>query len=334
MRAMEISPHRFCVAPMLDVTDRHCRYFLRQLSRRARLYTEMVTTGALLHGDAARHLRFDASERPLALQLGGCEPDELARCARFAADAGYDEVNLNVGCPSDRVQSARFGACLMRQPQRVADCVAAMRAAASLPVTVKCRIGVDDQEDYEDLLRFVDAVASAGCKTFLVHARKAWLQGLSPRENRESPPLRYDLVYRLKRERPALEIVLNGGIKTLAEAHVHLSHVDGVMLGRAAYDNPYLLAFVDAEIFGETRTAPARLQIIAAMRAYLAHELASGTPLRHMTRHLLGLYQGLPRARAWRRTLTEGAISAAAGLEVVQAALAWVEPEQALGIAA
>lgn len=334
MRAMEISPHRFCVAPMLDVTDRHCRYFLRQLSRRARLYTEMVTTGALLQGDAARHLRFDPSEQPLALQLGGAEPSELARCARLAADWGYDEVNLNAGCPSDRVQSARFGACLMREPARVADCVAAMHAASGLPVTVKCRIGVDEQEDYADLLRFVDTVAAAGCDTFLVHARKAWLQGLSPKENREIPPLRYELVYQLKRERPALQIVLNGGIKSLAQAREHLRHVDGVMLGRAAYDNPYLLAAVDHEIFGEARAAPPRLQVIAAMRAYLAAELANGTPLRHMTRHLLGLYQGLPRARAWRRTLTEGAVAAGAGLEVVQAALTCVEPEQLLDLAA
>ncbi len=326
--------HRFCVAPMLDVTDRHCRYFLRQLTRHALLYTEMVTTGALLRGDTARHLRFHPLEHPLGLQLGGSDPRALAACARLAADWGYDEVNLNVGCPSDRVQSARFGACLMAEPGLVADCVAAMRAASPLSVTIKCRIGVDEQEDYVDLLRFVDRVAAAGCKTFIVHARKAWLKGLSPKENREIPPLRHEVVHRLKQERPQLEIILNGGIKTLEEVQTHLQHVDGVMLGRAAYDNPYLLACVDLKLFAADRHPPSRLEIIESLLGYFAHELSVGTPLKHMTRHLLGLYQGLPGARGWRRQLSENAVQPDAGPNVLMAALACVEPGRALRLAA
>ncbi|MGH8530855.1 MAG: tRNA dihydrouridine(20/20a) synthase DusA [Nevskiales bacterium] len=299
--------HRFCVAPMMDWTDRHCRFFLRQFSRHARLYTEMVTTGALLRGDAARHLQFHPTEHPLALQLGGAEPQALAACARLAEDWGYDEVNLNVGCPSDRVQSARFGACLMAEPALVGDCIASMAAATRLPVTVKCRIGIDDQEDYASLRQFVDTVADAGCTTFIVHARKAWLNGLSPKENREIPPLRYEVVHQLKHERPDLCIVLNGGMRDLDEAATQLQGLDGIMLGRAAYQNPYILAAVDQRFFADARLPPGRAAVLEAMLPYLSQIAADGTPLRHVLRHMLGLFQGQPGARAWRRALSEHA---------------------------
>jgi len=280
---------------MMDWTDRHCRYFLRQVSSRARLYTEMITTGALLHGDVPRHLEFDASEHPVAVQLGGSEPDELARCARMAEEWGYDEVNLNVGCPSERVQRGAFGACLMAEPGLIADCVRAMREAVKIPVTVKHRIGLDRVESYEFMREFVVRVAAAGCRTFIVHARNAVLKGLSPKENREIPPLRYDFVHRLKREHPALDIVINGGIVTLAQAEAQLAHVDGVMIGRAAYHDPWILA-------DPGRTRP---QVVHAMVAYAAREVARGTALRHVTRHILGLYQGRPGARQWRRLLSD-----------------------------
>jgi tRNA-dihydrouridine synthase A len=303
-----VSPWQVLVAPMMDWTDRHCRYFHRLLSPHARLYTEMVTTGAVLHGDRARLLGFDAAEHPLALQLGGHEPAELAACARIGADLGYDEINLNVGCPSDRVQSGRFGACLMREPALVADGVAAMRAAVSdlgrhVPVTVKCRIGVDDQDDYEDLHRFAEVLVGAGLEVLIVHARKAWLHGLSPKENREIPPLNYARVYQLKREFPQLTVVINGGIVEAAAARQHLQQVDGVMLGRAAYHDPYVLARVDHELFGTP--LPERDDVLARMKPYIDAHIRGGDNLNHVGRHLLGLYLGLPGARAFRRHLSE-----------------------------
>jgi len=302
------APWRFCVAPMMDWTDRHCRVFHRLLSRRARLYTEMVTAQAVVRGDRQRLLGFSPVERPLALQLGGCEPALLAQAAVIGADWGYDEINLNVGCPSDRVQEGRFGACLMAEPALVADCVAAMRAAApaGVEVTVKHRIGIDDQEDEAALDRFVATVAEAGCRVFLVHARKAWLSGLSPKENREIPPLRYELVHRLKARRPGLTVVLNGGLADLAQAQAHLPLVDGVMLGRAAYQDPWILAGVDPLLFGESAPAESRAEAVEALAAYAAEEAARGVPLKSIARHVLGLANGLPGARAWRRTLSEG----------------------------
>lgn len=315
--------HRLCVAPMMEWTDRHCRVFHRQLTRRALLYTEMVTAEAVLHGDRARLLGFEAIEQPLALQLGGSDPAKLAAAARIGADMGYDEINLNVGCPSDRVQDGRFGACLMAEPELVAECVAAMRAVvpAGIAVTVKCRIGIDEQDGEADFQRFVDTVSRAGCGIFIVHARKAWLKGLSPKENREIPPLDYDRVHRLKRARPDLVIVINGGITTLTEAQAHLTHVDGVMLGRAAYQTPYILADVDRVLFGDAGPPPARADVVEAMLPYIARHLASGGRLNNITRHMLGLYHGRPRARAFRRHLSEHAIGAAARMDVLTEAL-------------
>ena len=323
--------HRFCIAPMMDWSDRHCRYFWRLLTRRAVLYTEMVTTGALLHGDRERFLHFNPEEHPVALQLGGSNPAELAECARFAEAQGYDEVNLNCGCPSDRVQSGMFGACLMAQPALVADCVAAMREACDIPVTVKHRIGIDDMEDYAGMLGFVEALAEAGCSTFIVHARKAWLQGLSPKENREIPPLHYDYVYRLKQEHPELEIIINGGITSLAACQEHLVEVDGVMLGREAYHNPFMLAQIDRVLFGDTAAAPSRGNVVARLLPYVRDQLARGTSLHHMTRHILGLYQGVPGARRFRRHLSEHAFKPDAGLAVLEDAVALVnEPPETL----
>lgn len=306
---------------MMDWTDRHDRFFLRLISRRALLYTEMVTTGAVLHGDRQRLLGFDASEHPVAVQLGGSEPAELAEAARIAADFGYDEVNLNVGCPSDRVQSGRFGACLMREPHLVARCVEAMRRAVSVPVTVKCRIGVDEQEPEEALPAMALALREAGCETLIVHARKAWLEGLSPKENRDIPTLDYPLVYRLKQAMPDMEIVINGGIATLDEAAQHLAHVDGAMLGRAAYQNPYLLAEVDARFFGERASPLTRHEVLEAFLPYVQRELAHGTHLHAMTRHILGLFQGQPGARAFRRHISENAPRPGAGIEVIREAM-------------
>ena len=313
-------PWRLCVAPMMDWTDRHCRFFHRLLSPNARLYTEMVTAPAVLHGDRERLLGFDPSEHPVALQLGGSEPHELAAAARVGESQGYEEINLNVGCPSDRVQSGRFGACLMREPALVADCIAAMRAAVSVPVTVKCRLGVDEQDEYEDLERFVESVRATGCRVFVVHARKAWLEGLSPKENREIPPLNYARVYRLKREFPELTIVINGGIASVADVHEHLAHVDGVMLGRVAYHEPYRLAEIEREIFGTP--PPDRDAVLERLKPYVAAHLARGDRLQHITRHILGLYQGLPGARAFRRLLSERAHRAEAGYEIVEQAIA------------
>jgi tRNA-dihydrouridine synthase A len=316
--------HRMAVAPMLDWTDRHCRYLLRLLSRHTRLYTEMVTTGAILQGRDARLLRYDACEHPLALQLGGSDARELAACARIGAAAGYDEINLNVGCPSDRVQSGRFGACLMAAPQLVADCVAAMCGASTVPVTVKCRIGIDHQEDPEQLAHFVGTVAAAGCRTFIIHARKAWLHGLSPKENRTIPPLRYDVVRGIKQRYPELAIVVNGGITGLDSAREHLRHVDGVMLGRAVYHDPCLLAGVDRALFADPHPVPSRTDVVESMLPYIERELRTGTRLKHITRHMLGLFRGMPGARCWRRHLSEHAVRDAADIRVLREALAAV----------
>ncbi|SDT37154.1 tRNA-U16,U17-dihydrouridine synthase [Pseudomonas asplenii] len=295
---------RFSVAPMMDWTDRHCRYFLRLLSKHTLLYTEMVTTGAILHGDRERFLRYNASEHPLALQLGGSVPADLAACARLAEDAGYDEVNLNVGCPSDRVQNNMIGACLMGHPQVVADCVKAMRDAVSIPVTVKHRIGINGRDSYEALCDFVGQVREAGCGSFTVHARIAILEGLSPKENREIPPLRYDVAARLKQDFPELEIVLNGGIKTLEQCQEHLQTFDGVMLGREAYHNPYLLAQVDQQLFGSTAPVLSRAEALTLLRPYVAEHIASGGAMHHVTRHVLGLGTGFPGARRFRQLLS------------------------------
>ncbi len=315
---------RFCVAPMMDVTDRHMRYLLRLISSRAHLYTEMITTGAMLHGDRERFLGFHPAEHPVALQLGGSDPDALSRCARLAKSAGFDEINLNVGCPSERVQSGRFGACLMAEPETVADCVAAMRDAAALPVTVKTRIGIDQQDSFDALLGFVDKVSAAGCRTFIIHARKAWLKGLSPKQNREVPPLRYEVVRRLKLERPSLEIIINGGIHTLEQAADHLGHVDGVMLGRAAFHDPYLLAGADARLFGDPARPRTRAEVVADYLPYVESQLADGVPLARLSRCLVGLFLGQPGARAWRRHLSEGAHRHGAGTGLIEAALAEV----------
>ncbi len=305
---------------MLDWTDRHCRFFLRLISRHTLLYTEMVTTGALLHGDAPRFLKYDPAEHPLALQLGGSEPNDLARCAEMGEQWGYDEINLNVGCPSDRVQSGQFGACLMADPQLVADCVQAMQEKIPIPVTVKHRIGIDDRDSYEELCKFVDTVSAAGCDTFIVHARKAWLQGLSPKQNREVPPLRYEVVHQLKQDFPELNIVINGGITSLEQTQQQLSHVDGVMIGREAYHNPWILAQADKLIFGDAHPVPSRHQVLQQMLPYVEVELASGIRLGNISRHILGLFQGQPGAGAWRRYISEHAHLPGAGIEVIQTA--------------
>lgn len=318
---MQPIDRRFSVAPMMDWTDRHCRVLHRILSRRALLYTEMVTTGAVIHGDREKLLGFDPIEHPIALQLGGADADDLARAAAIGAAAGYDEINLNCGCPSDRVQSGRFGACLMAEPELVARLFAAMQAAVSIPVTVKCRIGIDDQDAEDDFRRFVDTVADAGCRAFIVHARKAWLEGLSPKENREIPPLDYDRVYRLKAERPDLTIVINGGIPDLDAARRHLARVDGVMLGRAAYQTPYLLADVDGCVFGEEAAGVDRIQIVQRYRPYAAARLAYGIRLTTLVKPLMGLFHGQPGGRLFRRILSEEGARRGAGIDVIDGAL-------------
>ncbi|WP_343699554.1 tRNA dihydrouridine(20/20a) synthase DusA [Caulobacter sp.] len=318
----QITMTRFSVAPMMDWTDRHCRSLHRVLSSRALLYTEMVTSGAVVHGDREKLLGYDPVQHPVALQLGGSDPAELAQAARIAEDYGYDEVNLNVGCPSDRVQSGRFGACLMREPDLVAECMAAIKDAVTVPATVKCRIGVDDQDPEAALFTLVDACAAAGIEGFVVHARKAWLKGLSPKENRDIPPLDYELVYRLKRERPNLIIAINGGVPSVDAALEHLAHgVDGVMLGRAAYHEAGLLGEVDRRVFGMDVADIDSFTAVEAYRPYLAEQLAAGVHLAAMSRHMLGLFHGLPGARAWRRILTVEGVKAGAGLEVVDRAL-------------
>ncbi len=306
---------------MMDWTDRHCRFFHRLVTRRARLYTEMITADAVLRGNRDVLLAFDAREQPLALQLGGSAPERLAEAASIGESYGYDEINLNVGCPSDRVQGGHFGACLMASPDLVARCVAAMRARVRIPVTVKCRIGIDQQDSEADLEHFIATVAGAGCSTFIVHARKAWLQGLSPKENREIPPLDYDRVYRLKLAHPELVIVINGGIETLAEAEQHLQHVDGVMLGRAAYQTPYMLADVDRRLFGDEAPRLSRGETIELLIGYARGHLQRGGRLNNVTRHVLGLYHGQPRARAFRRHLSQHAVGSGATADVLRAAL-------------
>ncbi|PCI09080.1 MAG: tRNA dihydrouridine(20/20a) synthase DusA [Gammaproteobacteria bacterium] len=322
-----MNARKISIAPMMGWTDRHARYFLRLITKQSLLYTEMINTGALLHNDQTvgkqkRLLAYHASEHPLALQLGGSDPQALMQCALMAENAGFDEVNLNVGCPSDRVRSGAFGACLMAKPELVADCVRAMNTSVSIPITVKCRIGIDDMDDYQAFENFISVVASAGCETFIVHARKAWLQGLSPKENREVPPLKYDYVHRLKNQRPELTIVINGGVKTIETVQQQLHHVDGAMIGREAYHNPYMLASVDSHIYQDkSANIKSREEIVLEMCDYIDAELVNGVALHSMTRHILGLFQGRPGARAWRRYLSEESHRPDADTAVVKAAL-------------
>ena len=312
---------RFSVAPMLDWTDRHCRYFHRLLSKHALLYTEMVTTGALIHGDKHRFLQFNASENPVAFQLGGSNPKDLAVCAKMVEEYGYDEINLNVGCPSDRVQNGSFGACLMAEPALVAECIAAMSQVVSIPVTVKSRIGIDDKDSYEELVQFIGTIADTGCKTFIVHARKAWLKGLSPKQNREVPPLDYERVYQLKRDFPGLEIIINGGITTLEQAALMLDQVDGVMVGREAYQNPYILAGVDNLLYGDIKETVSRQEIVRTLIPYIQEQLRLGLRLNNVSRHILGLFHGEPGARGWRRYISENVSKAGADETVILRAL-------------
>jgi tRNA-dihydrouridine synthase A len=326
--------HRFSVAPMMDWTDRHCRVFHRLMTRRARLYTEMLTTGAIIHGDRQRLLGFDASEHPVALQLGGSDPHDLATAARIGEDFGYDEINLNVGCPSDRVKDGRFGACLMAEPLLVAEGVAAMKGAVRVPVTVKCRIGIDDQDPEIALDMLARNVVTAGADALVVHARKAWLNGLSPKENRDIPPLDYDRVYRLKAPMPDVPIIINGGIADLDEARRHLDSVDGVMLGRAAYQEPWRLLAVDYELFGDAAPHSAMKDVFADMMPYIERELSLGTRLHSITRHFVGAFHGVPGARAFRRHLAENGVKPGAGVNVLRDAIALVEDRVAAPIAA
>jgi tRNA-dihydrouridine synthase A len=319
---------------MMDWTDRHCRVFHRLMTRRARLYTEMLTTGAIIHGDRQRLLGFDASEHPVALQLGGSDPRDLATAAKIGEDFGYDEININVGCPSDRVKDGRFGACLMAEPQLVAEGVAAMKRAVRVPVTVKCRIGIDDQDPEVALDTLARAVVAAGADTLVVHARKAWLNGLSPKENRDIPPLDYDRVYRLKAAMPNVPVIVNGGIGGLDEARVHLAHVDGVMLGRAAYHDPWRLLAVDSELFGETPPHVAMKDVFEAMVPYIERELAQGTRLHSITRHFVGAFHAVPGARAFRRHLAENGVKPGAGVDILRDAIARVEDRVTASIAA
>ena len=314
---------RLSVAPMMDWTDRHCRYFHRLLSPNALLYTEMVTTGALLHGDVQRHLQFNPEEQPVALQLGGSEPAAMSTCAKLAQDWGYNEVNINVGCPSERVQSGAFGACLMAEPQTVADCVKAMKDAVDIPVTVKTRIGIDDMDDYQNLYDFTAAMIVAGCDSLTVHARKAWLKGLSPKENRDIPPLDYAAVYRLKKDYPQLEVTINGGIKLSTDVVDHLQHTDGVMIGREAYQNPYWLVGLQRDLF-DTEFKLSRQQVVQAMLPYIELQLSQGGSLKYITRHMLGLFQSVPGAKRWRRHLSENAYKDGADVELVREAAAMV----------
>lgn len=318
---------RFSVAPMLDWTDRHCRYFHRLMTKETLLYTEMVTTGAIIHGKGD-FLKYSEQEHPIALQLGGSNAKDLAHCAKLAQERGYDEVNLNVGCPSDRVQNGRFGACLMAEPELVAECVAEMRSHVSIPVTVKTRIGIDDLDSYEFLTQFIKTVSQqGGCEQFTIHARKAWLSGLSPKENREIPPLDYPRAYQIKKDFPDLEIALNGGVKSIDSTLEHLIHLDGVMMGREAYQSPYILASIDQKIFGSDREIIKRSDVVKAMYPYIEQELSNGAYLGHITRHMLGLFQNMPGARQWRRYISENAHKKGAGIEVVEQALAKIPAE-------
>jgi tRNA-dihydrouridine synthase A len=331
---LDYQEYRFSVAPMMDWTDRHCRVFHRLMSRRARLYTEMLTTGAIIHGDRRRLLGFDPSEHPVVLQLGGSNPEDLATAARIGEDLGYDEINLNVGCPSDRVKDGRFGACLMAEPALVADGVAAMKRAVRIPVTVKCRIGIDDQDPEVALDVLARGVVATGADALVVHARKAWLNGLSPKENRDIPPLDYDRVYRLKAVLPDVPIIINGGIGSIAEAARHLDHVDGVMLGRAAYQEPWRLLDVDPELFGEAAPYATMKDVFEAMFPYIEDQLAQGARLHSMTRHFVGAFHGVPGARAFRRHLAEKGVKPGAGVEVLRDAVALVEDRAAALVAA
>ena len=319
------SPWRFNTAPCMDWSDRHCRYFWRLMTRHTRVYTEMVTTGALIHGDRERHLRFNDEEHPVALQLGGSSPEDLAVAAKMGEEAGYDEINLNCGCPSDRVQNGTFGACLMRQPLRVRECVAAMNDAVSVPVTVKHRLGVDDDNSYDIIRDFVGTVAQGGSQVFIVHSRNAWLQGLSPKENREVPPLKYDWVYQLKRDFPDLTVVINGGITSLEACAEHLNHVDGVMLGREAYQNPWLLSQVDHQLFGADASSMTRAELANALLPYLEETLSKGGRINHVLRHVLGLYQRQPGGKVFRRILSEGMHREGADTELFRSAVAHTE---------
>ncbi|MEZ9015044.1 tRNA dihydrouridine(20/20a) synthase DusA [Vibrio splendidus] len=319
--------NRLSVAPMLDWTDRHCRYFHRLLSQQTLLYTEMITTGAILHGKGD-FLEYNEQEHPLALQLGGSNPVDLAACAKLAGERGYDEINLNVGCPSDRVQNGRFGACLMAEPELVADCVSAMKEVTDIPITVKTRIGIDDQDSYEFLTKFVSTVSEkGGCEQFTIHARKAWLSGLSPKENREIPPLDYDRAYQIKKDFSDLVIAVNGGVTTLEQTKEHLQHLDGVMIGREAYHSPFILAEVDQQIFGLDTPIKKRSQVVEEMYPYIERELSNGAILGHISRHMLGLFQSMPGARQWRRYISENAHKKGAGIEVMQTALAKIPKE-------
>ena len=319
--------NRLSVAPMLDWTDRHCRYFHRLLSQQTLLYTEMITTGAILHGKGD-FLEYNEQEHPLALQLGGSNPVDLAACAKLAGERGYDEINLNVGCPSDRVQNGRFGACLMAEPELVADCVSAMKEVTDIPITVKTRIGIDDQDSYEFLTKFVSTVSEkGGCEQFTIHARKAWLSGLSPKENREIPPLDYDRAYQIKKDFSDLVIAVNGGVTTLEQTKEHLQHLDGVMIGREAYHSPFILAEVDQQIFGLDTPIKKRSQVVEEMYPYIERELSNGASLGHISRHMLGLFQSMPGARQWRRYISENAHKKGAGIEVMQTALAKLPTE-------
>ncbi|MFA0306601.1 tRNA dihydrouridine(20/20a) synthase DusA [Vibrio splendidus] len=326
-KTSKYASNRLSVAPMLDWTDRHCRYFHRLLSQQTLLYTEMITTGAILHGKGD-FLEYNEQEHPLALQLGGSNPVDLAACAKLAGERGYDEINLNVGCPSDRVQNGRFGACLMAEPELVADCVSAMKEVTDIPITVKTRIGIDDQDSYEFLTKFVSTVSEkGGCEQFTIHARKAWLSGLSPKENREIPPLDYDRAYQIKKDFSDLVIAVNGGVTTLEQTKEHLQHLDGVMIGREAYHSPFILAEVDQQIFGLDTPIKKRSQVVEEMYPYIERELSNGASLGHISRHMLGLFQSMPGARQWRRYISENAHKKGAGIEVMQTALAKIPKE-------
>ncbi|PHS20185.1 MAG: tRNA dihydrouridine(20/20a) synthase DusA [Kangiella sp.] len=316
---------RLSIAPMMDWTDRHCRYFHRLITKQTLLYTEMVTSGAIINGDREKLLGYNHDEHPIALQLGGSDPKALAECAKIGEDYGYDEINLNVGCPSDRVQSGKIGACLMAEPELVRDGILAMKQACKIPVTVKHRIGIDDQDSYAELVDFVRIVAESGCDSFVVHARKAILSGLSPKQNREIPPLIYDRVYQLKKDSPKLEIIINGGIKTIKETQDHLNNVDGVMIGREAYHNPYMLASVDKEFFGSNKKLSNRVEIAELMLPYIEKHISKGGKLQHISRHMLGLFHAQPNGKQWRRYLSESATKQNAGIEVILEALSLVK---------
>ena len=317
--------HRFSVAPMIDWTDRHARYFMRLLSQHALLYTEMITTGAIIYGSAEKHLDFSEEEHPIALQLGGSDPADLAKACKIASTYGYDEINLNLGCPSDRVQSGMFGACLMGKKDLVADCFKAMQDAVDIPITVKCRTGIDDLDSLEFLEDFVGTIKHAGCETFVIHARKAWLSGLSPKENREIPPLHYDRVYHIKQMNPELSVVVNGGITGISECLSHLSHCDGVMVGRESYNNPYFLAQVDHALFGDDRQTPSRHETVRMMFPYIENALQQGVKLNHITRHMLGIFNGVSGARRFRRHISENAHKPNADLAVLESALTMID---------